>query len=241
MTSARRVSAEMLDGLSADDPAALRSRRDLQRLHRAMRTRTILLRALRELLPERTRTQPLRILELGAGDGSLLLGVARELASAWPQVELTLLDRQSLVSAATRASYEQLGWRVVPLVVDVLDWAAAADETPRRWDVVVANLFLHHFEGVELSQILAAAAARCERFLACEPRRSRIALVASHLVVALGANAVTRVDAVLSVHAGFRGGELSALWPGPADAWRLQEFAAGPFSHVFSAVRASAA
>ena len=53
---------------------------------------------------------------------------------------------------------------------------------------------------------------------------------------AIGANEITRHDAVASVRAGFRGQELSALWPEP-DRWRLQEWAASPLSHCFVAVR----
>ena len=64
--------------------------------------------------------------------------------------------------------------------------------------------------------------------------------MASRLVGALGANAVTREDAVLSVRAGFRGAELSALWPGDAAAWQLDEHAAAAFSHVLRAVRRGA-
>jgi hypothetical protein len=52
----------------------------------------------------------------------------------------------------------------------------------------------------------------------------------------LGANAVTRADAVLSVQAGFRENELSALWPKTAG-WSLQEEASGAFSHCFRATR----
>jgi len=189
---------------------------------------------------------PLRVLELGAGDGSLLLGVARELASAWPQVELTLLDRQGLVDRATIASYAELGWTAVARVADVMDWAAVAAEPlsmgsePERWDMIVANLFLHHFEGVQLVALLDAIAASADRFFACEPRRAGLALIASRLIGALGVNAVTREDAVLSVRAGFRGTELTALWPARAVEWRLQEYSAGLFSHCFRAERIEA-
>jgi len=57
----------------------------------------------------------------------------------------------------------------------------------------------------------------------------------------LGANAVTREDAVLSVHAGFRDAELSTAWPGNAADWRLQEHPAGLFSHCLRAERRSQA
>ncbi len=234
----RRVQAERLDGMAAADPVARRSRRDLQRVHRFMRTRARLVRALRELVPR--PAQPLRVLELGAGDGRLLVGVARQLASSWPGVELTLLDRVALLDAATVAKYARYGWTARSSTVDVLDWARAATESPAsapaRWDLVIANLFLHHFDGLELAQVLRGIAASAERFLACEPRRGWRALAGSHLIGVLGANAVTRTDAVLSVHAGFRERELTALWP-ERSGWRLREGASGAFSHCFCATR----
>ena len=234
----RSVQPELLDGLAATDPLAERSRRDLQRLHRVMRTRARLVRSLRQLVPPPRR--PLRVLELGAGDGSLLLGVAQELAPVWPAVELTLLDRLALVDGATVAEYARYGWTTRSRVLDVLDWARAATATApdaaSRWDVVIANLFLHHFDRTELTLVLGAVAASTDALIACEPRRGWPALVGSHLVGVLGANAVTRADAVLSVHAGFRERELTALWPRTAG-WSLQEAASGAFSHSFRATR----
>ena len=97
MTLSRIVAAEALDGLAVDDPAAIRSRRDLRRVHRAMGTRTIVRRALSDWVVPRVRPLPLQVLEIGAGDGHLLLGVARRLAPTWPPVDLTLLDAQPLV------------------------------------------------------------------------------------------------------------------------------------------------
>ncbi len=242
----RSVGAEALDHLAATDPAAVQSRRDLVRVHRAMQTRAIVARGWQALVAARRARGPLRILEIGAGDGTLLLAVARSLAPAWPQVQLTLLDRQPVVSAATLAAYAELGWVAQVQVADVLDWAtlppAHALPVPRHplWDLITTTLFLHHFEGDALAAVLGAVALRADRFFACEPHRAWPALAGSHLVGALGANAVTRQDAVLSVKAGFRGRELSALWPAPAAAWRSDEYSAGLFSHCFSARRADA-
>lgn len=233
----RMVTDEALDHLAVDDPSAVRSRRDLQRIHRWMGTRGILARALRGLFAATPpQHAPLRILELGAGDGSLMLGVARALKPANRAVELTLLDRQPLLSRDTVARYAALGWHAKAQVDDVFDWAADRP-TPRHWDVVLANLFLHHFDDAPLAGLLGAVAARTDCFVACEPRRDRLALAASHLVGAIGANAVTRQDAVLSVRAGFSGQEISALWPGAAADWTLGESRAGLFSHCFSAQR----
>jgi hypothetical protein len=117
-------------------------------------------------------------------------------------------------------------WRSDPVHADV-----------KRWDLVLANLFLHHFQDAELRPLLGDIAASSDRVLACEPRRARMALAGSHLIGALGVNAVTRTDAVLSVRAGFCAQELSNLWPAANPTWCLREYPAGFFSHVFSAHR----
>jgi len=239
----RIVDNEILDGLAADDPAAMRSRRDLKRVHRAMGTRLFIQRALRRTSESIQEKRPLRVLELGAGDGSLMLSVARTLAPTCPQVELTLLDRQALVSIEIIENYARLGWIVVDYVVDALEWAASATDSlekgheQARWDLIVTNLFLHHFENSQLALLLDSILATSNGFFACEPRRSWLSLAGSHLAGLIGAGAVTREDAVLSVHAGFRDKELTALWPADPDEWRIQEYSAGLFSHCFHAER----
>lgn len=238
MTFARTVRPETLDGLAEDDPRAIRSRRDLQRVNRVMGTRGIVLRGLRQTVASSKRTAPLRVLELGAGDGSLMLAIAKQWAPSWPAIELTLLDRQRLIDDETIAAFAKLDWHAESLTVDVLDWIN--ESAPQRFDAIVTNLFLHHFDDRTLPALLGAIGERCDAFFACEPRRATLALGGSHLIGALLVNAVTREDAVLSVHAGFRADELSALWPADSHGWTLREYPAGLFSHCFSAVRREA-
>lgn len=235
----RVVAVERLDGLPADHPDAIRSRRDLRRVHRAMGTRTLVLRGLRAMTARHPKARPLRVLEIGAGDGSLLLGVAQALAPCWPGVELTLLDRQALLTPTTMARYREVGWTVTQAVGDVLDWAVdqGGSKVDACWDLIVANLFLHHFDGPQLDLILRFAAHKSLGFLACEPRRDWLALAGSHLIGVIGVNHVTREDSVLSVHAGFNGHELTARWPHQGDSWNVQEYSAGLFSHCLRAER----
>lgn len=235
---ARVVDPEVLDDLAPADPRAVRSRRDLQRVNWVMGSCGILTRVLRNVLRSPPRHAPLRMLELGAGDGSLALRMARRLAPSWPPVELTLLDRQALVAAETDIAFARLGWTLRALTVDILEWARAPTrELPGRWDMIVTNLFLHHLENGRLRELLSATAERCDVFIACEPRRTLPALIGSRLMPVLAVSADTLHDAILSVRAGFRGSELSAMWPAAAAAWRLKEHRAGLFSHLFVAVR----
>jgi len=238
----REVVPELLDSLAVDDPLAIGSRADLRRINRIMGAQSLLIRALDPLLRE--SSAPVELVELGAGDGSLLLRVAQRRANDWPQVRLGLLDLQPVVSDDTLQRYRRVGWQCEVLSVDVFDWLArdAMPSTSQGPDaagapIIIANLFLHHFEGERLAALLAGIAERARAVVCIEPRRSPGALVGSHLLGAIGCNRVTRHDAVVSVRAGFRDSELTALWP-QDDRWRLDEGDAGLFSHRFVAVRA---
>ncbi|HEV2612739.1 MAG TPA: methyltransferase domain-containing protein [Noviherbaspirillum sp.] len=232
-TFPRRLENETLDHLAEDDPRAIRSRADLRRINRIMGSAGIIAEAL-----ARYPKPPVRIIELGAGDGSLMLRLAKRLSHAWPGVELTLLDRQHLVSDSTREGFLRLGWKVRVLQADVLDWAEQS--SPEEWDIAVANLFIHHFDAPGIALLFRALQQRSRMVVACEPLRARLPLLGSRLVGLVGANAVTREDAVLSVQAGFHGNELSALWPGDAQGWRLEERPARLFSHLFVAMKEEA-
>ncbi|MDT8992624.1 class I SAM-dependent methyltransferase [Curvibacter sp. APW13] len=205
-----------------------------------MGTRSIVLRALRSLTANHSKAMPLRILEIGAGDGSLMLGVAQAMVPMRLNVLLTLFDRQPLVEPSTIERYKEVGWNTTQQVGDVIDLAAsgfgrAAASVNAPWHLVVSNLFLHHFEGAQLDLILKYISRHSQAFFACEPRRDWLSLAGSHMIGAIGANHVTRQDAVLSVHAGFNGNELTDRWPNDSNPWILQEYSAGLFSHCFRA------
>jgi hypothetical protein len=230
MRSARQVHPEWLDELPAGDPEAVRSRRDLQRLNVWMGNAGIVARLLERGTSGRVR----RVVELGAGDGTFLMGVARRLGPAWSGTKAVLVDRAALVSEATRQALARSGWQVEVVTADVFE--GLANLPSRDGTLVLANLFLHHLHPERLRELLARIATRAAWCVACEPRRSRLTLGASRLVGLIGCNAVTRHDAVISVRAGFSGGELSAEWP-KLESWTLIERAAPPFSHLFVARR----
>lgn len=197
----RILETEWLDTLPASDPRAEHARRDLRRVNTLMGNARHIAAALRPHWRE-----GMRVADLGAGDGSLMLAVQQRLPG---EVDVIAVDKAD--------------------GIDVLDFL----RQPEKLDAIVCNLFLHHLDADVLSDVLALAAERAPLFVACEPRRARIALQASRMLWVLGCNEVTRHDAVVSVRAGFTGNELSALWP-PGD-WKLEERMAWPFTHLFVA------
>src|SRR3954471_13337408 len=151
-----------------------------------------------------------RVADLGGGGGSLMRAVEREHVRT---LAITMVDR-------------------IP-DLEVFAFLSAPGEP---LDAIVVNLFLHHLAEHDLRRLFCLAALRAPLFVACEPRRSRFALGASHLLGAIGCNDVTRHDAVISVRAGFSGAELSRVSPA-GQSWTLTEKLAPPFSHLFVARR----
>ena len=227
----RTMEPEWLDEMPPGDPRAMRSRRDLRRINALMMNSALVAGELRRAFPAQP---PRAIVEIGAGDGTFMLRVAKKLPPEWRAMDVVLVDQQSLVSPATGEKFDMMGWRAQAVTANVFAWLAQPDGP--QFDVIVANLFLHHFEPARLSGLLALIARRTRVLIACEPRRAGGALVGSHLLGVIGCNDVTRHDAVASVRAGFKSRELSGAWPA-GGAWALEERAHGWFSHCFIAAR----
>ena len=224
----RVIRPEILDDLPADDPRAIQSRRDLQKVNWFMGHTRMVTRVLR-----RAPSPPRLVVELGAGDGTLLLKVARRLRHR-ARVRAVLVDRRTTLSDATRDGFAETGWDVETCQSDVFEWLCRP--RPETADVTLANLFLHHFQDGELTTLLTLAAQQTRLFVACEPRRSRTGLAGASLLRLIGCNDVTIHDADISVRAGFLGRELSKLWARDAG-WHLTERRRGLFTHAFIAAR----
>src|SRR5438552_3822426 len=147
MNMPRRVDPEWLDVLPAHDPRAIRSRRDLKLVNAWMLQGGIMARSLRDQFPDQP---PRTLIDLGAGDGTFILSVARRLAPVWKNVTVTLLDHQDIVSEPTLAAFRALQWRPETIAMDAFEFLERSPEAC----AVTANLFLHHFEGEQLERLL---------------------------------------------------------------------------------------
>jgi len=226
MTLPRRLEPELLDVLPADARDAVRSRRDLRLLNAVMLHPGIMARRMRR----HSVKVPRQIIELGAGDGSLMHRLCRRLARHWSGVNAVLVDRQDIVTPKTRQAISDLGWREKCVSQDVFKYLAVAEPA----DIIITNLFLHHFPPPQLTEIFTQCAKLSPLLIALEPRRGSLPLAGSQLVGLLGCNHVSRHDAVVSVRAGFRDSELSGLWPN-RKGWSFDEGSAGLWTHCFIA------
>jgi hypothetical protein len=220
----RQLEPELLDHLPPDDPRAIHSRRDLRLINAWMGNTGHLARAITSL-PKPPRT----IVELGTGDGTLMLKLAARISGP---LNVHLLDMQPVVAPETVARFTALGWTVQILPVRLQDWLRSP--APAHSDLILSNLFLHHFTDTELRTIFAQIANITSAFIACDPRRWLPSLWTTHLLWLTACNSVTRHDARISIRAGFRDQELSALWPSGSP-FKLREGPAGFASHLFTA------
>jgi hypothetical protein len=196
----RVVKPEILDHLPADDPEAARSRLDLRRINFLMGNERQVCREIRNFPDQAARG----IVELGAGDGAL----AGKLARIIPSAQITACD----LTVRPAGLDERVLWRQGDLL---------SDGTRFTGGILVANLFLHHFEGESLKR-LGRICSGFEVVVFNEPDRALL----PHLLGVLmwpAINRVTRHDMHVSIRAGFAAGEMPDLLGLDRETWRFHE------------------
>jgi hypothetical protein len=219
----RTLQPDLLDELPATDQRAIHSRRDLRRINSLMGNA----RTLKRYLEPQLFGEFVTLVEIGAGDGNIGFQIAEHFSAARIAGRLILVDQQPVLSQATTAPRH---WTHEVVQADVFEWLG----TTPKVDVIVANLFLHHFESEQLRTLLPLIARSTNVFASAEPLRGKVASWFARKVWTIGCNEVTCHDAEISVKAGFVGDELSRLWP---RGWKLTEKRAGLFTHFFGAIR----
>ena len=199
----RVVAPEILETLADDDPHAIQSRVDLLKVNWIMGNHAWMLRTLQS-----ERKPGEHICELGAGDGAL--------------------SRKILQNAI--CSPQEL--HAVDLAGEPKNWPAGAiwhrgdlfAQTLPDCEILIANLFLHHFTEEQLAKLGERLSPKTRLILAAEPARYFIHKISGWLFSNLTRlNHVTRHDMQVSIRAGFRGDELPrALKLSGEWSWRCQ-------------------
>ena len=185
----RQILPELLDALPHDDPAALRSRSELGMINGLMRNHHWVCRRLRRLEPGNQR-----VLELGAGDGSLARRALKEgivPSARWSAIDLAPAPEDWPCDAV----WHQCDLFALPVLPDA--------------EIIVANLFLHHFHDDQLEILGRRLPDSCRMLIACEPARRWVHSLQGRLLSLLtGLSKVTHHDMLVSIRAGFTGDEL---------------------------------
>lgn len=178
----REVLSEILDELDPSDPRALRSRRDPRLINGFMRGQAWIQRELRRMPAVG------KVVEIGAGSGELIGKIARQGLGA----TCLGVDYIPCPSFLNRDQWRQ---------GDVMELEEEFEDA-----VVVANLFLHHFNDLDL-QGLGHRLRKARAVLCVEPYRSVFSMALGGMITPI-VNDVTRHDMRVSIRAGFRKGEI---------------------------------
>lgn len=184
----RSVQPEILETLPHDHPDAVRSREDLFQVNGIMGNHRWIARMLR------LHAKPgWKITEIGAGDGLLSLGLAGQgLCRTADLHAFDLAPRPAMWPA-------EAAWTQGDLFAHPLPGS----------EVLIANLFLHHFQPGQLQTLGRQIPGETRMILAAEPARYRMHTVMGRFFCSLAElNWVTRYDMQVSIRAGFRRMEL---------------------------------
>jgi hypothetical protein len=196
----RILQPELLDTLPHNDPAAMRAREEMLLVNGIMGNHRWIERSVR-----RHAEIGWRITELGAGDGELSLRL----------LDAGLCHAEALhaVDLAPRPKHwpQEAQW----ICGDVL-----ANALPES-EIVIANLFLHHFTFEQLQTLGARVSPATRLIIAAEPARWWIHTIMGRLFCEIAElNHVQRHDMQASIRAGFRGDELQQAL-GLGHEWRV--------------------
>ncbi len=199
MTPARRRGFEYLDRDDIPEDIRARSHRDIVRSSALFGGHRALDRALRDLahlLPE----QP-TVLDVGCGRGDAIPLIKRTLEQHGRTPQFIGLDFKVCLLRHAR----HFTTHCVAGSVTALPFGTG------RIDLAVVSLLLHHFDGPELTQVLAELNRVARNVVIVDLRRSLLAAAGIWLAsFPLGFHPYSRHDGVTSVMRGFTSAELSA-------------------------------
>jgi hypothetical protein len=197
----RDIQPELLDHLPQGDPRAVRAREEMYIVNAAMGNHRWIQRMI-----GRHGLRGWKITELGAGDGALSLRLLD--AGLCQEEEIQAVDLAARPSHWPTAS----GW----FSGDVFAHGLPESE------ILLANLFLHHFTDEELCRLGAIVSPKTRLIVAAEPARLWIHRLMGRILCEVAElNDVQHHDMQLSIRAGFRRDELRVAL-GLGEEWQVQ-------------------
>ena len=182
----RCYAAEMMDDPNLPDDVLLAVRRDLTRTHRWLGNTSAILSALR-----RNGGPARRVLDIGCGDGGLLLEIQKKLGAEVIGVELRV--RSPHLSA-------------IPIVE-----ADAVHAALPEADVAIAVCVAHHLSDADCVRLIRNVGRSARRFLILDLVRHRLPLALFGLAVGPWLHPVNSHDGRQSIRRAYTPAELAAI------------------------------
>jgi 2-polyprenyl-3-methyl-5-hydroxy-6-metoxy-1,4-benzoquinol methylase len=228
MLEERALTEEKMDDPALPEAVYTRVLHDLAAVNSVTLARRPTLNFLSRLAPQPT---PLRILDVGFGDGDMLRAIAHWAARRGVPVALTGIDlNPRSVVAATDQTPAELGIRYL-----TGDYQSLADQ---GWDVILSSLVAHHMTRAQLIAFLRFMEAKAERgWFINDLHRHGFAWLGYPLLARLARwHRIVREDGQLSIARSYRPPE----WPpllAAAEVEQARVFRAFPFRLCVEKIR----
>ena len=197
-----------------DDPALPKLQHDhalrgLTTIHRFSGLVNRFWRGLQPLIKDASQqNRPIKIADVGCGDGYLLRQLAKKSAAAKIDIQWVGYDFSETACSLATDKADADGVNVRFKVLDIL-----ASEIPEQFDVILNSLFLHHFEAEDVQTILSRFRdATTQGFIVEDLRRT----VLGYVLAWAGGRLLTRspivhYDGVVSVEGAFSIAEIDEI------------------------------
>ena len=203
MLGARAIAEEQMDSEDLDPATYGLVLRDLARVNTVTMARRPTIRFLKQVLAIRP-THPLKILDVGFGDGDMLRTIARWAKRQNVKVDLAGIDlnpRSADIASRATPTDMAIDYRTG-------DYAELAGQS---WDIILSSLVAHHMTPVQLSEFLCFMdkEAKCGWFINDLHRHGFAYLGYPLLARIMGWHRIVREDGQLSIARSYRPQE----WP----------------------------
>ncbi|MCM4158872.1 methyltransferase domain-containing protein [Antarcticibacterium flavum] len=150
-TSKRTNDSEIMDDFDLQGPELEVTLDDLDKVNKWLGGNKITLQGVKKLLLEHPGSNPISILDIGCGNGSMLREIANWGRAAGYNLSLTGVDANShAIEIAERKSefFPEINYETLNIFSN--------DFRSREYDIVLCTLTLHHFKDPEIEEIMTA-------------------------------------------------------------------------------------
>lgn len=206
-TKKRSEATEIMDDFAMEGETLRSSLDQLAFINRWLGGNRVTMGGLESLLADTPVSTPLRILDLGCGNGDLL-----RIAADWgrktgrPLALIGIDGNDFTVNYARELStaYPEISYRAEMIPSDYL--------REEQYDVVLCTLFLHHFATKDLINLLQLLCRQSRIGLVVNDlHRSRLAYFLFNLITLFIRNRMVRADGLTSILRGFRKSDLRTM------------------------------
>ena len=206
-TRHRSQATEIMDDFQMEGETLRSSLDQIALINQWLGGNGVTLGGLQELVRDLPPAVPLRILDLGCGNGDLLRVVAKWGRKTGRQLELIGIDGNAFtINYAQKLSqgFPEISYRTEMIPSLFLEEG--------NYDVVLCTLFLHHFATEDLENLLILLSNQAKTGIVINDlHRSRIAYFLFNLITLFIPNRMVREDGLTSILRGFKKKDLLAL------------------------------